>query len=382
MGEASSEWRAVARDYHRRWRLGMCMTDPQGRVLGTYRAGSWADAGNTLVRRLAIDEALRWGEPAVQAGSGETILWAVPLMHNARLTGSLVAGIAEAKLFGRGASRPVIDVRAACTDLRRLAEQYNLTNAALLEARRLDYQREQVRAEAISANKQSPFSNMRQMYLLDEPSLVAAVRRGDRHEARGILNRLLVAMIHHAGERRDLVKSLFMELVVTMSRTAVEVGGVPEELLGAHFDAISGLSSLEDDEELSAWLNRMLERILDAIRAAPHDPHETMLAHAMGVMTERCCERLTRDEVAEAAGMSPSHFSRMFARHFQRTFSDVLLRLRAERAAALLTRTDQPLKIIALTCGFADQSHLTKVFRRHYHVPPAQYRREHKHTNK
>jgi len=372
--------RRVGRAYFSRWGVGLCLTDPQGRVIEAYRARGWEGPSHETVRRLAIDEALRWGEPAVQPGPDETVLWAVPVMVNARVAGGLVAGIAEARLFRRGSTAPVIDVRAACTDLRRLAEEHNLTNAALLELRRQAYRREQARAEAIHAYKANPFFQLRSTYLLDEPSLVAAIRKGDCHEARNILNRLLVAMIHHAGDRLELVKSLFMELVVTMSRTAVEGGGVPEELLGSRYDAIARLATIHDDEELASWLNEMLERIMDAIHAAPRHPHAAMLEHAMRIISERCCEKLTRDQVAEEAGMSRSHFSRMFRQHFGCNFSDVLLRLRTERAAKLLAETDRPLKIIALECGFTDQSHLTRVFRQHYRVPPAQYRREHKNT--
>ncbi len=370
----------LAGEYFRRWRVGLCAARPDGAVVFAYRAEGWDEAPHLSVRRLAIEEALRWGEPAVQPAPGETVVWGVPLMYNAKLLGGLVAGISERKLFRRGTILPVIDVRAACTDLRRLAEQHDLTNAALLESRRRESQRERVRAEAIHAYKGSPLYDIRALYLLEEPSLVAAIRKGDRSQARGILNRLLVAMIHRAGARLELVKSFFMELVVTMSRTAVEVGGVPEELLGTNFDSIARLSALKDDEELAVWLHEMLERIMDAIRAGGEQPNEAMLSHALGVMSERCGEHIGRDEAAAAAAMSPSHFSRLFKKHYGRTFNEVLIKMRADRAADLLARTDKPLKIIALECAFADQSHLTKVFRRCYHTTPAQYRIEHKNT--
>jgi AraC-like DNA-binding protein len=41
------------------------------------------------------------------------------------------------------------------------------------------------------------------------------------------------------------------------------------------------------------------------------------------------------------------------------------------------TRTNYSLLDIALTCGFADQSHLNRVFKKHAGVPPGQYRRHH-----
>jgi AraC family transcriptional regulator len=47
---------------------------------------------------------------------------------------------------------------------------------------------------------------------------------------------------------------------------------------------------------------------------------------------------------------------------------------RVERAKALMSRTDQPLALVAQEVGFADQSHLTSVFRREIGVTPGYFR--------
>jgi AraC family transcriptional regulator len=51
-----------------------------------------------------------------------------------------------------------------------------------------------------------------------------------------------------------------------------------------------------------------------------------------------------------------------------------VLRLRSEQAQRLLKETDLPLAQIALECGFANQSHLTLVFKRLFGVTPRAYR--------
>jgi AraC-like DNA-binding protein len=48
---------------------------------------------------------------------------------------------------------------------------------------------------------------------------------------------------------------------------------------------------------------------------------------------------------------------------------------RIERAKVLMTSTDQQLTDIALICGFADQSHLNRSFRRVLGVSPGRWRR-------
>ncbi|MGA2497076.1 MAG: helix-turn-helix transcriptional regulator [Tepidisphaeraceae bacterium] len=370
----------LASRYRRRWRTDFHAVDVAGRVaLGDRRGERQCPAG-VEVCRLAVQESLRWGEPIVMPGPGETLLWAVPLMRNGCLLGGLVATIAERKLFRRGSNEASVDVRAACADLLRMAVEHNLTNAALLETRLGENQRESIRAQSIHTYKASPHYDVRTMYLLEEPALIAAIRRGDRGEARSILNRLLVGMIHRAGSRLELSKSFFMELVAMMSRTAVEAGGAPEELLGTNYDSVSRLAAIHSDEELARWLREMLERIMDAIQRSPAGVQAVQLGHVLRFMSEHCGEGISRDDAAKAAAMSPAHFSRQFRKHFGQTFTGLLNHLRTDRAADLLLRSDKPLKLISLECGFADQSHLTKVFRRRFKATPAAYRSEHQIT--
>jgi AraC family transcriptional regulator len=54
-----------------------------------------------------------------------------------------------------------------------------------------------------------------------------------------------------------------------------------------------------------------------------------------------------------------------------------VMRRRVEYAQEIMRRTHRPLSQIALDCGFADQAHLTRLFRRIAGVSPAVWRRLH-----
>lgn len=360
--------------YHQRWHIAISVAMPDGSI--AYPPAANDSELLQSVRSLAIAEALRWGEPAVEPAADGTIVWAVPLMHNSEVVAGLIATIAERTVFPDGTMSASLDIRAACHDLRRLAEESNLTNAALLDAQRSESNRERLRAEAIHAFKAGSSYDMRAAYLLEEPMLLAAIRKGDRPQARAMLNRVLVAMIHRAGENIELIKSFFMELVVMLTRTAVEAGGQPEELLGSNYDSIAQLSRIRNDEELSPWLSEMLERIMDSIHRHRKTSAPDMLSRALHFMAEHCCEDISRNEAAEAAFMSPSHFSRYFKKHLGQSFTDVLNQMRIDRAADMLANTQKDLKIISLETGFPDQSYFTKVFRRYRGMTPADFRRQ------
>jgi AraC family transcriptional regulator len=52
------------------------------------------------------------------------------------------------------------------------------------------------------------------------------------------------------------------------------------------------------------------------------------------------------------------------------------LRQRVKRAKELLQGTKMPIVEIATACGFADQSHLTRVFSKAFRISPAMWRRQ------
>lgn len=52
-----------------------------------------------------------------------------------------------------------------------------------------------------------------------------------------------------------------------------------------------------------------------------------------------------------------------------------LLKARVERAREMLEKTAESVGEIANACGFADQSHLTRTFRKLFGTPPGAWRR-------
>lgn len=74
-------------------------------------------------------------------------------------------------------------------------------------------------------------------------------------------------------------------------------------------------------------------------------------------------------------GLSASHFVRAFRASLGLTPHQWILKRRVERARTLLAQTGTSLADIALICGFADQSHLGRVFLREAGVRPAEWRR-------
>lgn len=87
-------------------------------------------------------------------------------------------------------------------------------------------------------------------------------------------------------------------------------------------------------------------------------------------------QELSLDGLAEQAGFSPYHFARLFRQATGESPHQFVLRQRVEGAQRLLKETNASLTHIALESGFANQSHLTRIFKRQLGLTPRAYRRE------
>lgn len=79
--------------------------------------------------------------------------------------------------------------------------------------------------------------------------------------------------------------------------------------------------------------------------------------------------------LAAVAGMGVWSFTRHFRESFGRTPHAYIIERRIVRAGRLLAQTRMPIKEVASDCGFADQAHMTRVFRAHLGTTPAALRR-------
>ncbi len=80
---------------------------------------------------------------------------------------------------------------------------------------------------------------------------------------------------------------------------------------------------------------------------------------------------LTLDELAAVVHVSTWHFLRQFRLRFGSAPHAYVIAKRIERARHLLLRGVLPIKEISSCCGFSDQAHMTRLFRRHLGTTPA-----------
>lgn len=88
------------------------------------------------------------------------------------------------------------------------------------------------------------------------------------------------------------------------------------------------------------------------------------LAKAVAAIRRDAFGRLDFVAVAAEAGITDRQLRKLFAAHMGCSPSDFLLRLRIDRAVALLTFGEHSVKEVCFACGFSSPQYFTRVFRK------------------
>jgi len=86
-------------------------------------------------------------------------------------------------------------------------------------------------------------------------------------------------------------------------------------------------------------------------------------------------ESISNRQLAESVWLSPFHFARAFRRTTGTSPQSYVRQRRLERAKHLMLSTGATLCEISSQCGFADQSHLSRLFNAALGVTPSDWRK-------
>lgn len=124
----------------------------------------------------------------------------------------------------------------------------------------------------------------------------------------------------------------------------------------------------------------LLARAIEILDSVPDTPRSGGLAQWQmrrleAFVEENISSSITLEMMAACVRLSPSHFGRAFKATAGETPYSFVLGRRVERARKLMLESSRPLAEIALDCGLADQSHLSRIFRRYSGISPNAWRR-------
>jgi AraC-like DNA-binding protein len=159
------------------------------------------------------------------------------------------------------------------------------------------------------------------------------------------------------------------------AQSTIHDAQVASQLLEAHRFLQNGADALTTQTLLINAFTLLLSRYADVRPSAGScAPDARRVAQMQAVLAEDISTTLTLQSLGQAVGLSPFHAARLFARHTGMAPHAWRNQLRLNRARELL-RQGVSVADVAVWCGFTDQSHFTKHFKRAYGVAPGVWKK-------
>jgi AraC-like DNA-binding protein len=122
-------------------------------------------------------------------------------------------------------------------------------------------------------------------------------------------------------------------------------------------------------KRLFVFISRVYEK-----RAVPISEKNSAMIKSLDYMNNNLLKPLTLEDLAKTAGLSVSHYRRLFQLTFGDSPIDYMIRLRVRKACILLEKNNTAITEIGFQCGFTDSNYFSRQFKKIMEKSPRQYR--------
>jgi AraC-like DNA-binding protein len=143
-------------------------------------------------------------------------------------------------------------------------------------------------------------------------------------------------------------------------------------LVRMHSTLANGVTGLERDERVAEAVARLRVHLRPGTPGTRGGREHAAVRRARAYLVEQWDQPVALSELARCAGLSRFELIRRFRQQTGMTPHAFQTNVRVARARAML-RAGDPIAQVAAACGFADQPHLTRTFRRAVGVTPGRY---------
>ena len=169
---------------------------------------------------------------------------------------------------------------------------------------------------------------------------------------------------------------MVVSAITLFSRIALEEGLNPDDVYDLSDMLLLNLSdctTLKEIQNLYQLSGVMFARRIHKHKNASHT-HSRQTEKALTYISQHIFQKITLEELADYAGLSVSHISRMFTQEMGISIHNYIQREKTAVACNLLMHTDRPISEIATYMGFQTPSNFALVFRKWQKMSPTEYR--------
>lgn len=351
----------------------------------------------------ALKESFRWGEGYITTCPIGLIMFAVPIVYNKKLIGGFLSGFAvfpemkkdideeiyenlrkycdsdidldlnklELKVFS------LEEVREDVSFLFMLTRKYNINDINFLKDVNEKYVQQYKIANFLDDLKRNTYDVGRKIFDKQD-EIIQKVILGDKAGAREILNEFLGSIFFESGMNFEILKVRIIELVVIISRAAIETGVEAKELLGLNYSYLTDLNKVTDIEELLYKLTEILGNFINKVSLTKEKKRKTKIHKMREYINQNFTREVTASNIAKSAGLSVSRALHLFKEETGMPLSNYITKMRIDYGKYLLLNTDINIADLSSEVGFYDQSHFTRNFKKLERITPSRFRLKYK----
>ncbi|TQR47027.1 response regulator [Paenibacillus popilliae] len=147
------------------------------------------------------------------------------------------------------------------------------------------------------------------------------------------------------------------------------------DILGMELHNLDILLQFDTVSDIRSWLVRKTFEISEYLRSKSTSKNNRLIREMIQVMKDKMSENITLKDVANQFSFSPNYLGYMFREETGKSFSEVLIQLRMERARELLHESSIKIYEIANQVGYRYLPYFSRQFKEAYGMTPMEYRK-------
>lgn len=350
-------------------------------------------------RANIAENSARWGEAYFTTTPLGMIAFAVPVMEGDLFRGSFISGFVVFPEMARDIA-PEIDrglaqlgacdtsgivetikirtvtrhrVRHFADLLMKIMARHGLLDPGTLAEKREKTAQQLDIAHYIKHVKNDD-KNVAGLIIEKQEEIIIRVKRGDITGAKELLNEYLGYIFFDTGMNFDIIKIRIIELIVLMSRGAIELGAGSRELLKLNQGYLADLNRIDDYETLCLSVARILEDFIGRISTLMVDKKKIRVRLMLDYIQKNFTSGIAAADVAAVVGLSTGRALHLLTKETGRSFSEHVSRCRVNYGKYLLLQSDSSITDISLQAGFYDHSQFTRTFKSLENTTPLRFR--------
>ena len=140
----------------------------------------------------------------------------------------------------------------------------------------------------------------------------------------------------------------------------------------------SKASTLQLIGHLFLFLDALIQSSSTKCAATGAQLRDFYMQEAVTYMEHNYQRNLTVEEIADVCKLNRSYFSKLFKESMGCPPQEFLIQMRLSKATELMKTTNTPIGDIALRCGYPNQLHFSRAFKKRYGVSPREWRNRNK----